>query len=272
MERPQVTGTAHRLPFDELEPHRFEDLVRELLQRWRAMSEVQAIGRSGDEQGVDIRAYEEVLGGDARLWYVQVKRTGAIGPKKVGEIAIAAVPDGADPPWGFILAAPVNFSRASQNKAKAVLTGRGVSDVRLWGRSELEDLLYQPANENLLNKYFSLTGSGNDAERRDLYRRWLRFAENWATWAYDDNDVPRFLTQLHDLMADIDLVAPESVKFAVQGYINNLGSALAAIEREVDRAAPESEQAMAAGLAYAHVMRSYREAVIRAMRDDVGPF
>jgi hypothetical protein len=194
MERPRITGTAHQLPFDELEPHRLEDVVRELLWRWRPMSEVQAIGRAGSERGVDIRAYEAVTEGDDRLWYVQVKRTGAIGPTVVETILDDALSSDDEVPWGFIIAAPANFSRASQDRANRVSLAHGVSEIRLWGRGELEDMLYRPANENLLQKYFSITGSGNVDARRDLYRRWVRFAENWGTWAYDeDASMSRFL-------------------------------------------------------------------------------
>src|SRR5258708_36953792 len=58
--RPTPTRTLNPLPFGDLEPHRFEDLIRQLaydLRRWKSL---EATGRGGSDNGMEIRAAELV--------------------------------------------------------------------------------------------------------------------------------------------------------------------------------------------------------------------
>ena len=55
-----VTKTLGPLHFEDLEPHRFEDLVRELVYDFKDWQSIEATGRSGPDDGFDIRAYERV--------------------------------------------------------------------------------------------------------------------------------------------------------------------------------------------------------------------
>ena len=58
--KPIHTRTLNPLPFSDLEPHRFEDLIRQLaydLRRWKSL---EATGRGGTDSGMDIRAVELV--------------------------------------------------------------------------------------------------------------------------------------------------------------------------------------------------------------------
>ena len=52
------------LHFEDLEPHRFEDLVRQLIYDFRQWKSLEAIGRAGGDEGIDIRAVERVLSYD----------------------------------------------------------------------------------------------------------------------------------------------------------------------------------------------------------------
>ena len=56
--KPRVTRTHGQLHFEDLDPHRFEDLVRELIYDFRDWQTIEATGRSGNDAGIDIRAYE----------------------------------------------------------------------------------------------------------------------------------------------------------------------------------------------------------------------
>jgi hypothetical protein len=275
MAKPSGTRTAHRLPFGELDPHRFEDLVRELLLRFRTFRSVEAIGRSGADLGVDIRAYEVVPGESDRLWHGQVKRKVAMGPadvRAVVEEAIPESPEGGTQPYAFLLAAPVDFSRASQDAAREMLASRGVREAHLWGRGELEDLLYLPANEVLLHKYFDIPNA-KTRQRRDAYRRWLQFTENWATWAFEpEASLPKFIRELHDAKSALDLVASDSVNAAIQNYIDHLAIGMAAVEEATRGTATSEEQLMASGAAFGRAMQPYRDKMLSAMREDVGIF
>ena len=57
-----VTRTLHPLPFENLEPKRFEDLVRQLAYDFRVWRSLEATGRSGSDDGFDARGYEIVAG------------------------------------------------------------------------------------------------------------------------------------------------------------------------------------------------------------------
>jgi hypothetical protein len=102
-----------------------------------------------------VRAREAVPAGQDRLWYVQMKRTPSIGPNQVRSIIEEATPQSENIPWGFLLIAPANFSRDSQDAVQEVSEERGIREVYLWGRGELEDLLYLESNRGILEKYWT---------------------------------------------------------------------------------------------------------------------
>ncbi len=56
MAKPHATRTFAPLQFEE--PHRFEDLVRDLMYDYRDWLSIEATGRSGGDDGYDIRAFE----------------------------------------------------------------------------------------------------------------------------------------------------------------------------------------------------------------------
>jgi hypothetical protein len=120
-----LTGPIH---FEDLEPHRFEDLVRQLIYDYKDWQAIEATGRSGNDDGLDIRAYEKVFQEivereedeegqvqahpmEGNLWMIQVKREKEIGPSRVEKIIDEVPAD--NPPYGYILAASANFSKTS---------------------------------------------------------------------------------------------------------------------------------------------------------------
>jgi hypothetical protein len=52
--------TIHLLHFEDLELNRFEDLCRQLIYDARDWSSIEAIGRTGANEGIDIRAMESI--------------------------------------------------------------------------------------------------------------------------------------------------------------------------------------------------------------------
>lgn len=55
-----VTRTTNPLPFQDLEPKRFEDLIRQLAYDFRQWRRLEATGRSGGDDGFDARGLEIV--------------------------------------------------------------------------------------------------------------------------------------------------------------------------------------------------------------------
>ena len=56
--RVKATKTLNPLHFEDLEPHRFEDLIRRLLYNLRDWNDIEPTGRGGSDDGFDIRAWE----------------------------------------------------------------------------------------------------------------------------------------------------------------------------------------------------------------------
>ncbi len=54
------TRTIAPLHLEDLEPHRFEDLIRQLLYDFRPWRQLEATDRSGTDQGFDARGWEIV--------------------------------------------------------------------------------------------------------------------------------------------------------------------------------------------------------------------
>jgi hypothetical protein len=174
-----VTRTVNPLHFEDLEPHRFEDLVRQIAYDYRVWQSLEATGRLGSDEGIDIRATEQPLldaegepeladpdqeppnttdeakhgslgtrQSGARVWTIQCKRERSIGPAQVSAIVRESIRPGPPPPYGFILAAACNFSVKAREVFRTALREKGIQEHALWGKAELEDMLFQPKYRN----------------------------------------------------------------------------------------------------------------------------
>src|SRR5262245_23218299 len=95
----KATRTLNPLHFEDLDPHRFEDLIRQLAYDFRNWSALEATGRTGADEGFDIRGREihsapetddeeEPNTVEERIWLIQCKREKAITPSKITRYAI----------------------------------------------------------------------------------------------------------------------------------------------------------------------------------------
>jgi len=172
-----ATRTINPLPFTDLEPKRFEDLVRQLVYDFRPWRRLEATGRSGSDDGFDARALEIVEATDAttavdqdeaqdetatpgasdRLWLIQCKRERRISPTKLKSYLAEIHLDPEEKLNGIIFAAASDFSKASRDAFYAWCRDQSISEAVIWGKGELEDQLYQPKNDNLLFAYFGIS-------------------------------------------------------------------------------------------------------------------
>lgn len=172
MAKPKVTRTYGPIHFEDLDPHRFEDLIRELIYDYKDWQSIEATGRSGSDEGFDIRAYEkaeiisraeneggveveEVHPMEGNLWMIQGKREKNISPKRVHSIVEEV--DDKNPPYGYMLAASANFSKKSYDVFREILRKKGVMEFYLWGKAELEDMLHLPKNDRILFTFFGIS-------------------------------------------------------------------------------------------------------------------
>jgi hypothetical protein len=168
---PKISRTYGPIHFEDLDPRRFEDLVRELAYDFKDWQSIEATGRSGSDEGIDIRGYERVTStsepGDedddpaeqhpmqGNMWIIQCKREKEIGPKKLAKILDEI--DRTTPPYGYILAASANFSKASYDAFRSKLIEKGVMEFYLWGKPELEGMLHLPKNDRILFTFFGIS-------------------------------------------------------------------------------------------------------------------
>lgn len=170
--KPHTTRTFGPIHFEDLEPHRFESLVRQLIYDFRDWQSIEATGAAGTDDGFDARAWESAQaasnslesdnGADedshpmlGREWMVQCKREKKLGPADISEI-LADVPSD-PPPYGYILAASATFSKRAHDLFRELLREKGVMEFYLWGKEALEDMLFQPKNDPLLFAYFGIS-------------------------------------------------------------------------------------------------------------------
>lgn len=170
-----VMRTLGRLHFEDLDPHRFEDLVRELVYDFKDWQSIEATGRSGADGGFDIRAFERANAPErepdegepeadsepqhpmeGNLWMFQCKREAEIGPTKIAQVIADGVTTETTP-YGYVLAAPATFSKRSFDVFRQELRKRGVMEFHLWGREALEDMLHFPANDRVLFTFFGFS-------------------------------------------------------------------------------------------------------------------
>jgi hypothetical protein len=173
----KTTRTLNPLPFNDLEPHRFEDLVRQLAYDFRNWRSLEPTGRLGTDDGYDARGFEipgniehgiedgeenEEVNTHAgilsdRLWQIQCKREKTVTPEKLKKYLEQMIPSGADVPYGVLFAAPCEFSKQSRDMFRLILSDKGVEEFYIWGRADLEDMLFLPKNDSLLFAYFGIS-------------------------------------------------------------------------------------------------------------------
>lgn len=173
-----MSKTFNPLHFEDLEPHRFEDLVRQIVYDFREWSSLEPTGRLGADDGYDARGYEilreetdvqsaeptdedeedsEPTPVQERLWQIQCKRQKSISPSKITADVREMIPKRSTAPYGVIFAAPTDFSKKTRDAFREELRKKGVTEFYLWGKADLEDMLFQPKNDHLLYAYFGVS-------------------------------------------------------------------------------------------------------------------
>lgn len=173
-----TTRTLNPLPLDVLEPKRFEDLVRQLAYDFRPWRMLEATGRTGSDDGYDARGFEIVTELDDapepemqeddsepplapptadRLWLIQCKRERAIGPAKWRQHLADIADEEARNLYGIVFAAACDFSKGTRDVLHTWCRDRGICEVHIWGKAEIEDQLFQPKNDHLLFAYFGIS-------------------------------------------------------------------------------------------------------------------
>lgn len=210
-----TTRTLNPLPFQDLEPHRFEDLVRQLaydLRRWKSL---EATGRSGSDEGLDIRATEVVVVDDddgdiedegdpaarivgERLWIFQCKREKSLAQKRVREVVAESLVSLKAPPYGLVLAVACDVSKKTRDAFREEMVKRGIEEFAIWAKGELEDMLFQPKNDRLLFAYFGISLTARRRSVSTTVRSTIARKKQLSNLLADDEDQRGKLVLLRD--------------------------------------------------------------------------
>lgn len=190
-----TTRTIGPLHFEDLDPKRFEDLVRQLAYEFKPWRRLEATGRSGSDDGFDARGYEIVAkvtqsadsgeegealderatlneGIDDRLWLIQCKRERAIGPKALVKYLDDTVLGPDEKLHGLVFTAACDFSKKARDDFAKKCRELELEEWHLWGKAELEDRLFRPENDHLLFAYFGISLTiRRRSQRADLRSR-----------------------------------------------------------------------------------------------------
>lgn len=163
------------LHFEDLEPSRFENLVRQLAYDFRQWRILEATGRAGSDDGFVVRGYEivnfcepkESNDGETtdksnvsladRRWLIQCERERNIAATMLQSHLEAIPAESTSGLYGMIFVACAEFSNEEKEIFRSWCDDRGIAKAHLWGKAELEDQLFKVKNDGLLFAYFGLS-------------------------------------------------------------------------------------------------------------------
>lgn len=158
------TKTTNKLHFEDLDPHRFEDLGAELLYRKQDWKRFNNWGRSGSDDGIDIFCED----GNGVKWYCQCKRYTDISTAEIKAAVDKIVSKNENTKDGIILlVVACTASKKSIVEFEEYSKSKGFKDAFIWFASTLEFMLFKD-HDDLLSKYFSITPNNTKNKEKVL--------------------------------------------------------------------------------------------------------
>jgi Restriction endonuclease len=155
-----ATKTLNPLHFEDLDPHRFEDLARQLMYDYKDWQKLEPTGRGGSDDGFDARGWE-VYDNDGieedRIWLIQCKREKTISPAKLLNYLNELNNGNISQLYGIIFIAACDFSKKTRDTYREWCNTHKVSEFHIIGKADLEDMLFQPKYDYLLFAYFGIS-------------------------------------------------------------------------------------------------------------------
>ena len=146
------TQTTNRLHFEDLEPHRFEDLVYELLYSKQDWKRIENWGKCGSDDGIDIYCEDK----EGTKWFCQCKRYKSLQPALVKEVVDKIISNNKNTNNGIILlVVACDVSKRTFEVFQEYSLKKGFEEAIIWSSLTLETELYK--HKNLLEKYFGNT-------------------------------------------------------------------------------------------------------------------
>lgn len=176
-EKPEITGTAHVLPFDKLSADDFERMCVWLVQR-EGFEAVEHLGAAGSEQGRDITAQR-----DGKHWAFQCKRVQhfsyATAVNEINKLPQDGMPD------VYVFMVSSNVADKSRQKIRADYPGL---EIHLWARTKLDEMVKR--YPEIVTEFFQLP-AGDSEITQALIQELQEAVENWKTDESDQENLHR---------------------------------------------------------------------------------
>ncbi|WP_321867723.1 restriction endonuclease [Paraburkholderia tropica] len=167
---PRPSRTINPLHFSDLSANRFEDLTLALVYRLQQWEDIHHDGRTGADDGVDIRATAAAPDGSLRVWHVQCKRYGRFTAADAKSAVRETLRTAAIPPDVMLLVVGCDVSLAARTAYERTAAEAGIGSAYLWTASKLETMLYAD-HPDLLFSFFGVSVARRERSRESDLRR-----------------------------------------------------------------------------------------------------
>ena len=165
-----VARTYHELPFNTLDPARFETLILGMVYRMTRWEGIRHYGESGGDDGIDIAAIETLENDKMRTWHFQCKRYDKINAKQMCKIIDSYIEKNPTLPDRYVLAIGCGISKKADDDFNKYAMSKGFQSVIIWTKSEIEAMLYADYHD-LLFAYFGINLSSQRNKSVSSLRR-----------------------------------------------------------------------------------------------------
>ncbi|NSB23047.1 hypothetical protein B0H68_005635 [Clostridium beijerinckii] len=157
-----VTKTINQLHFEDLDPIRFEELILSMVYRMKRWLKLDHLGKKGSDDGIDIRAIEELENGKLKSYYFQCKRYSKITKAQLLRIIDDFLDKNLEVPDIYTLVISCPLSKKKIDDFEEYSKKSGFKTISIWTSSIIECKLYAEY-QDLLFAYFGI----NLTERRN---------------------------------------------------------------------------------------------------------
>lgn len=162
-----VTRTINQLHFEDLDPIRFEELILSMVYRMRRWEKLDHFGKKGSDDGIDIRAVEQLENEKTNVYYFQCKRYQKLTNAIIKKIVDDYLSKNALIPQYYILVVSCAMTKKQMDFFESYCHDKGFNSVTVWTSSVIEaklyaeyhDLLFAYFGVNLVSEHKSLVGS-----------------------------------------------------------------------------------------------------------------
>ena len=164
------TRTTNRIHFSDLHDRRFEDLSMQMVYRLHKWEKIDHDGRSGSDDGVDIRAVERLEDGSLRDWFVQCRRYQKVAMAQLKKAVNDSLAKTQRIPEVLLVVVGCDVSQKARFAYEEYAMKKGVINPLLWQASNLEAKLYSD-HPDLLFAFFGISLAQRERSREGKVKR-----------------------------------------------------------------------------------------------------